>query len=250
MSPIYKLGSSASTYKGSISETTTSSSEAASAGAHTDRQTASTDAANTSAYLPGAPVTGGASGAGRGPPSAELVVVVRTFEGHVEALCAKKPEDWRDFVGMLSDTLEMPAAELRTFRFFRQTGRLRDTDREPIGPASWADVAPDSTVVVEPPGPLPDGFRVDDVDRHVELRDTLPRDTTINVNRVADDECQTFEVNLNWTVRALMIEIESNMNIPQHRQRLVHAAKVLQFDETLRCYDVQEGSTIFVVLSC
>ncbi|EJT80134.1 hypothetical protein GGTG_00138 [Gaeumannomyces tritici R3-111a-1] len=46
-----------------------------------------------------------------------------------------------------------------------------------------------------------------------------------------------------------MMEIEANMNVPQHRQRLVHEARVMQFDEPLRTYNVREGSTVFLLLS-
>lgn len=61
------------------------------------------------------------------------MVVVRTFDGHIEPLCLAKPDDWYDFIWVLSDALDMALFKLRTFSFFQQTGKSRDKDREPIG---------------------------------------------------------------------------------------------------------------------
>ncbi|KLU86681.1 hypothetical protein MAPG_05693 [Magnaporthiopsis poae ATCC 64411] len=73
-----------------------------------------------------------------------------------------------------------PVSKLQTFQFYQQTGKSRDNDREPIGTASWREVADDSTIMVEVPG----------------------------------HTYQPFEFTLDWTVWTLMIELDYNMLSP------------------------------------
>ena len=61
-------------------------------------------------------------------------------------------------------------------------------------------------------------------------------------------QCMTFDVDRNESIDVIKAKIQEKQGIPQEQQRLIWAGKDLQIGKTLSDYNIQQDSTLHLVI--
>lgn len=61
-------------------------------------------------------------------------------------------------------------------------------------------------------------------------------------------QCMTFDVDRNESIDLIKAKIQEKQGIPQEQQRLIWAGKDLQIGKTLSDYNIQQDSTLHLVI--
>ena len=61
-------------------------------------------------------------------------------------------------------------------------------------------------------------------------------------------QCMTFDVDQNESIDLIKAKIQEKQGIPQEQQRLIWAGKDLQIGKTLSDYNIQQDSTLHLVI--
>ena len=61
-------------------------------------------------------------------------------------------------------------------------------------------------------------------------------------------QCMTFDVDRNESIDVIKAKIQEKQGIPKEQQRLIWAGKDLQIGKTLSDYNIQQDSTLHLVI--